>query len=340
MASSGTRVEGAAHEMQVHRRADAVWRAQPSSIAVETASSSSANQALRQYARTPLGMAVSKADWKAVHGVGSVIATSGGQASTSPGPPPGPPRGRGPPRRSPANIRGRSPSSQSAGGTMNVTIGVSSSGRVGRPCPPRAQGLAPARTLVDQRARERLGTVRVGPERERRHHAEVAPAAPQRPEEIGVRCRISANLAAVGQDHVGADEVVDGEAVAARQPADATAQGEARDPGARDHADGHREAVRRGRRVHVVERGARLHADQAGGADPPRPGCGPPCRARCRRPRCRCRPRCGRRRGSRAAAPSSAPVRATATTSPSSAARTITAGCLSIIPFQTRRASS
>jgi hypothetical protein len=45
--------------------------------------------------------------------------------------------------------------------------------------------------------------------------AEVAAAAAQRPEQVGVLVGRGADSAAVGQHHLGGDEVVDGHAVAA-----------------------------------------------------------------------------------------------------------------------------
>jgi hypothetical protein len=62
-------------------------------------------------------------------------------------------------------------------------------------------------------------------------HAEVAAAAPDGPEEVLVLTGIDVAELAVGGDDVGSNEVVAGQAVPARQPADAAAQGEAGDAG-------------------------------------------------------------------------------------------------------------
>jgi hypothetical protein len=60
---------------------------------------------------------------------------------------------------------------------------------------------------------------------ERRDHAEVAAAASQRPEQVGVLVLGRPQQLATGRHDVGGEEIVDGEAVLAHQPADATAEG-------------------------------------------------------------------------------------------------------------------
>ena len=60
-------------------------------------------------------------------------------------------------------------------------------------------------------------------------HAEVAAAAPDAPEEVRVLTGADVAELAVGGDDIGGDEVVAGQAVLARQPADAAPQGEAGD---------------------------------------------------------------------------------------------------------------
>ena len=104
----------------------------------------------------------------------------------------------------------------------------------------------------------------VAAERERRDDAEVAAAAAQRPEEIGVRVIAGGDEAAVGEHDVGGEQVVDGEPEAPGQVADAAAEGEPADAG--------------------VEAGTRT---------------GSPCRTH--RWRGRRRPRCSRRRRARCA---------------------------------------
>ena len=52
---------------------------------------------------------------------------------------------------------------------------------------------------------------RVEPEHERRRHAEVAAAAVQRPEQVGVLVLAGGDLPAVGGDEIDRDQVVAGE---------------------------------------------------------------------------------------------------------------------------------
>jgi hypothetical protein len=66
-------------------------------------------------------------------------------------------------------------------------------------------------------------------EPERADDAEVPAAAPQGPEEVGVIVGRRPDDVALGADHLGLHEVVDGEPVFAHEPADAAAQAEAAD---------------------------------------------------------------------------------------------------------------
>src|SRR5262249_61891913 len=68
-------------------------------------------------------------------------------------------------------------------------------------------------------------------ELERGDHAEVATAASQRPEQVGVLVLGRPQELAVGRNDVDGEEVVDREAVPAHQPADATAESQPRDSG-------------------------------------------------------------------------------------------------------------
>ena len=79
---------------------------------------------------------------------------------------------------------------------------------------------------------------------ERRDDAEVAAAAAQAPEQIGVFVLARMDEAAVRGDDIGRDQVVAGEAVHAHQPADPATQRQAGDAGRRDSAAGRREAKR------------------------------------------------------------------------------------------------
>src|SRR6185295_104389 len=60
-------------------------------------------------------------------------------------------------------------------------------------------------------------------------HAEVAAAAPNTPEEVRMLTGVDVAELAVGGDDIGGDEVIAGQAVPARQPADAATQGETGD---------------------------------------------------------------------------------------------------------------
>jgi hypothetical protein len=76
---------------------------------------------------------------------------------------------------------------------------------------------------------------------ERGDNAEVAAAATQRPEEVGVLVGAGVHELPVRGDDVGADQAVAGEAAAPEQPADTAAEGEPGDPGRRHQPTGERE---------------------------------------------------------------------------------------------------
>ena len=94
------------------------------------------------------------------------------------------------------------------------------------------------------------------PEAERGDDAEVAAAAPQRPEQLRVLLGARARLRAVGEDDVGLDQVVDREPVLAREVADAAPQGEAADAGGADDPRGRGQTV-------LVRRGVDLRPGAA-----------------------------------------------------------------------------
>ena len=71
-----------------------------------------------------------------------------------------------------------------------------------------------------------------------RDDAEVAAAAAQRPEQIGVFSRVRHSELTVSGHDIGRDHVVDGETVLAHQPAQAAAECESRDAGVRYHTTG------------------------------------------------------------------------------------------------------
>ena len=95
-------------------------------------------------------------------------------------------------------------------------------------------------------------------ELERRHDAEVAAAAPQGPQQVGVLVLAGADQPPVGRHDLGRDEVVDREPVAAPEPADAAAEGEPAHAGVGDEAARRRQAERLRRGVNVAPRRAAL----------------------------------------------------------------------------------
>src|SRR5262245_63446936 len=68
-------------------------------------------------------------------------------------------------------------------------------------------------------------------ELERGHDAEIAAAAPQRPEQVRVLSSAHVQELAVGRDDVSREQIVDGQSELARGPAEAAAQREAGDAG-------------------------------------------------------------------------------------------------------------
>ena len=98
-------------------------------------------------------------------------------------------------------------------------------------------------------------------ERERGDDAEVPAAAAQRPEQVGVRGLAGGHECAVGEHHIGGEEIVDGEAEAAGQVADAAAQRQARHPGGPDKPGRGGHAERHGRVVDISPGAAGIGAD-------------------------------------------------------------------------------
>ena len=142
---------------------------------------------------------------------------------------------------------------------------------------------------------------RVQLEQEAGDDAEIAAAAAQRPEQVGVLLLAGGDEAAVGEHDIGLEQIVDGQAIFARQIAVPAAQRQAGDAG------GGNDARRHGQPEGMAWRGRH------------RPGCNrrqpAPCgpqdrrarpssatgRSPGRRRRCQARVRCGRRRGWRCA---------------------------------------
>jgi hypothetical protein len=78
----------------------------------------------------------------------------------------------------------------------------------------------------------------VQPVFERGDHAEIAATTAQTPEEIIVLSGAGSEQPAIGGNHVGGDQVATNEAVLTHQSAEASAQRETSDAGARDYAHG------------------------------------------------------------------------------------------------------
>jgi hypothetical protein len=101
---------------------------------------------------------------------------------------------------------------------------------------------------------------------------EVAAAASQRPEQVGVLILGRAQQLAVGRHDVGGEEVVDGEAVLTHQPPDATAKGQAGDSGVAHDSAGRGQTVCLRLLVIVTPERTTLHPGPAvGGIDPHAP---------------------------------------------------------------------
>ena len=103
-------------------------------------------------------------------------------------------------------------------------------------------------------------------EGERGDHTEVAPAAAQRPEQVGFLGGAGTYLPAVGEHDICGKQVVDGQAVGPRQVPEAAAKCEATDAGGGDDAAGGGEPVCAGGCVHL--------APGAAAADPHGPALG------------------------------------------------------------------
>lgn len=94
--------------------------------------------------------------------------------------------------------------------------------------------------LLDGRERDphHHGVDGVEAERERGDHAEVAPAAAHRPEQVLVLGLARLDEAPVGEDDVDPQQIVDGEPALAAQVAVPTAESEPPDPGGRENPAG------------------------------------------------------------------------------------------------------
>ena len=168
---------------------------------------------------------------------------------------------------------------------------------------------------------------------------EIPTTAAQAPEQIGVLRLAGSHDLAAGEHDIGLDEVIDGEAMLARQVTHAATQRQAGDTCGGDNAEGDREPIGMGGVVDIARRATSLDADglapgstrmpfmadrsiTSPSSTLPRPGplCPPP-RTATRRPCLR-------------------PKLTAATTSLTSTHRAIISGRLSIMPLKSLRASS
>ena len=111
---------------------------------------------------------------------------------------------------------------------------------------------------------QHLGAHRMELELEAGDDAEIATAPAQAPEEVCVFRFAGVQPAAIGRHHLGGEQVVDGHAMLAAQPAEATAQREAGDPGGRVDAHGRRQAMHLHGGIEISEGAAGLDAGPAG----------------------------------------------------------------------------
>ena len=96
---------------------------------------------------------------------------------------------------------------------------------------------------------------------ERCSDSEVAAAAANAPEQVGVLLRAGPQQLPVGCRHVGRYQVVAGKSIAAVQPAQPSAEREARDPGHRHHAKRRRQSDRLRGAVELTQREPRVRPD-------------------------------------------------------------------------------
>ena len=107
----------------------------------------------------------------------------------------------------------------------------------------RPQRVAAAIERMHHHARVHRERERVQPEREAGDHAEVAAAAAQPPQQLGLLVLIDLHYRSVGGDQLGDDQVVAGQSVGAGEPSHPAAEGQPADAGMRDLPAGHGEPV-------------------------------------------------------------------------------------------------
>ena len=133
----------------------------------------------------------------------------------------------------------------------------------------RAKNFAGHRSRPDEQPGLDGRADRVEPILERRHHAEIAAAAADGPEQIRVLSLAGGDERPVGQDHVRFEQVVDRETVLAGEIAGAAAQGETRDACGRNDAERDRQPEWMSGVIDVTRGAAGLDANRlVGGIDP------------------------------------------------------------------------
>ena len=153
--------------------------------------------------------------------------------------------------------RSGSGTSGSGGRRSRRMIEVSSSGASCGPLAVGVQDLRAGGRGPEQRAGVDLGQLEQV-ELDRRHGAEAAAAAAQRPEQVRVGVRVDAARLAVGGHELDRAHAVAGQALASREPADAAAERVADDAGVGRGAVQRRKAVLAGRGHDVAPERARL----------------------------------------------------------------------------------
>ena len=191
---------------------------------------------------------------------GSGTASSSGAIAFAPRPP----RRRRSTRRRRTPCAGASPRGTAApGGTVwKAKKPLSSRGALGQELAVGREHLGGLLDRPERRAADD-GADLVQAEQERRDDAEVAAAAADRPEQVGVLVGARAHALAVREHDLGLEQVVDRQPALARQVAEAAAERQPADAGGRDDPARRREAV------------------LVGGARRPRPRCSRRRRGRC-----------------------------------------------------------
>ena len=136
-------------------------------------------------------------------------------------------------------------------------------GRVGDEVPVEAQDVGRVLGRPEDRSGHDSRAEWVQREPERADDAEVPAAASQRPEQVGVVVGRRPHDVACRGDHLGLDEVVDGEPVLAHEPPDAAAQAEASDAGVAHDAARGGQTVGLGLVVDVAPQGTTLDVGRA-----------------------------------------------------------------------------